>query len=133
MTNEAFFPGSLEKGEPRLLGSLCPSCLRYYFPKRALCKACLGPLTDTPLGPDGELFSFSIAYAGPLTGLIPYAFGHVQLKGGPRVFSLIMESDPEKLSIGMPLRLGTMHIQDPIVGERKLVYAFWPNAEGGLA
>jgi hypothetical protein len=127
MQPEPFFPGSLEKGEPKLLGSRCLSCGKQYFPKRDFCKACLGPLEGTPLGPEGELFAFSVAYAGPLAELVPYAFGHVLLKDGPKVFSLLKENDPKKLRIGMPVKLGTIQIQDPIDGERKTVYAFEPK------
>jgi uncharacterized OB-fold protein len=117
---------------PRLLGAECERCGVVTFPRQRSCPRCTSlAMHDRALGRDGTLWSWTIQcfapksppYAGDAEGFEPYGVGYVELPGEVRVEALLTESDPDRLSIGMPMRLTLV----PAPGDAgKLTFAFEP-------
>ncbi len=121
-------------GEPRLLGSRCRGCATVTFPVSRSCPRCTSQDVDTmTLASQGTLWTWTIQgyppkppYAGAPEDFVPYGVGYVELPGQVRVEAILTESDPDRLRIGMPMRL--VLIAAP--GDAGTVtYAFAPIAE----
>jgi uncharacterized OB-fold protein len=95
--------------EPHLIGSKCIFCQEVVFPRQQACPNCCSDrVAEILMGPKGTLFSFTNVnrpvpegYKGP----VPYGVGLVDLPEGARIVAYLTESDPEKLKVGMDLRL----------------------------
>ena len=125
---DLYLKGSLERDKPILLGSKCKNCGKIYFPKRGVCSECFSKeLEDAPLSRKGKLFAYTVAYAGPISDKVPYAFGYVELPEGVKIFSLLTENNPDKLEVDMEMDLTTGDIKDPVEEELKTVYMFKPR------
>jgi uncharacterized protein len=117
---------------PRLLGARCGRCGVVTFPRQRSCPRCTSlDMHDRPLAREGTLWSWTIQcfapksppYAGDAEGFEPYGVGYVELPGEVRVEALLTEADPDRLAIGMPVRLTLV----PAPGEGdKLTFAFEP-------
>lgn len=88
----------------------CDECGAVSFPRPSRCARCVASSIDEHLllG-DGSLWTFTVQsfrpkspYDGP-TDFVPYGVGYVALGGEVLVEGRLTESDPEKLSIGMPM------------------------------
>jgi len=120
--------GSIEKGEPILVGSKCKKCGKIHFPRKSICSECLNEdIEEVKLSRKGKLFAYTIIYVGPLMDRVPYALGYIELPEGVKIFSLLTENDPNKLKIGMDMILTTGEIKSPIDGGTKIVYMFAPQ------
>jgi len=106
----AFTPGVFRSDPGHgvvLLGGQCDSCERYYFPRPAVCTACLGPVAEVELGSTGTLYSFTVVRIKPPLGLPqPYAVAYIDLDHHAlRIFTLL---DPTRIGdyrIGQRLEL----------------------------
>ncbi len=102
VAGERFFTALRDDGV--LLGSHCERCAYVYVPARLFCERCFSELAaDTPVGPGGELVSFTIAFVGtddrPLAE--PVTFGLVRLDGADAVLcQRVLEPGDEPLEIG---------------------------------
>ncbi len=123
-----FLEGSIEKGAPTLVGSKCKKCGKIFFPKKKVCPNCLsfGEMEDIPLSRKGKLYTYTIAYVGPLIDKLPYAFGFIDLPEGVRIFSLLTENNPEKLRVGMEMEVVAEKIKKVTDGSEAIVYMFKP-------
>ena len=98
--------------EPQLIGSRCRDCGVVTFPPQASCPACTSVAVEEHLlGRTGTLYTWTVQgfrpkppYAGP-EDFEPYGVGYVEFPGYLRVEGRLTEADPEKLRIGMPMRL----------------------------
>ncbi len=125
--------------EPHLLGGECASCQTVTFPAARVCPACAGDdIQRRELSREGTLWSFTVQgfrpksppYAGddsPET-FEPYGVGYVELPGEVRVESRLTEADPEKLRIGMPMRLEIIPFRTAD-GRDTVTFAFAPTEE----
>ncbi len=118
---------------PRLIGSRCRACGVVTFPQQASCARCTS--TDVErhlLAPRGELWSWTTQcfrpktppYSGP-EEFETYGVGYVELPGECRVESILTESDPESLRIGMPMEL-TLIPARAADGSEAQTFAFAP-------
>jgi len=115
---------------PRLLGSACRRCGVVTFPRQRSCPRCTSlEMQDRRLARDGTLWSWTVQcfppksppYAGAADGFEPYGVGYVELPGEVRVEARLTEADPDRLRIGMPMRLTLI----PAPGDAgKLTFAF---------
>ncbi|MBI3269719.1 MAG: Zn-ribbon domain-containing OB-fold protein [Planctomycetes bacterium] len=90
------------RDESRLLGQRCPKCARVAVPPRPRCLSC-GAVADewVPVGPEGELVSWTVARGGPA----PVAWGLVRLDGADTgVLHRLLDVAPEALKSGMRMR-----------------------------
>jgi len=99
------------KDEGKLFGTKCPRCGYVYVPARLYCErdaAHLDDATWVPVGPEGELVSFTAVYAD-LDGHrleVPQWVGLVRLDGASSVtMHYLGEVQPEALRVGMRVRV----------------------------
>jgi uncharacterized protein len=118
---------------PQLVGSRCRRCAVVAFPRQASCAACTSTdVEERRLSRRGTLWTWTVQcfppksppYAGVADDFEPYGVGYVELPGEVRVEARLTESDPERLSIGMPMEL--VLVAAPGGG---LTYAFRPVEE----
>jgi uncharacterized OB-fold protein len=123
---------SFEDG-PHLIGSRCRECEEVRFPANPFCPRCCRETTEQiPLSQRGVLYSFTIQRFKPpppfrgAEPFAPYGVGLIELPEGVRVTSVLEESDPERLRVGMEMELLiTEFFEDQ--GEAVLGYKFRPR------
>lgn len=121
---------------PRLIGTRCRRCGSMAFPARQGCAGCSSEdVDDELLATRGTLWTWTVQSfppPPPFPGgaeFTPFGVGYVELPGQVRVETILTESDPERLHIGMPVKL----VLVPYPGastEAKRTYAFAPAEEG---
>ena len=127
------------EGEVRLLGSECTHCGVITFPRQSTCPRCTSvEVRERLLGRRGTLWSWTIQCFAPKSppyavsdpdAFEPYGVGYVELPDEVRVETLLTESDPQRLRIGLPLELTLI----PAPGREAsgvVTYAFGPVTEG---
>jgi hypothetical protein len=128
-----FKAGSLESGTPILVGSRCKSCGKIYFPKKRVCPDCMtiDEMEETELSRRGKIFSYTVAYVGPLE-YAPYAFGFVELPEGISIFTHFTDCEPfeEKLKIDGEVELTAGKITTDEDGTEVIGWKFRPVMEG---
>ena len=121
--------------EPRLIGSECRRCGTVTFPRQASCPKCTSQdVGERLLATRGVLWTWTIQcfppksppYAGDREAFEPYGVGYVELPGEVRVETLLTESDPAKLRIGMPMELTLVPAPGP---SGTVTFAFRPSEE----
>jgi uncharacterized OB-fold protein len=138
MTNKKRIPikeGLFEQREGglHLLGSRCRQCGEVTFPANSFCPQCCEETTETiPLSSQGILYSFTIQrfrppppYRGP-EPFAPYGVGMIELPEGVRITSVLEESDPARLRVGMGMELVVAGLFDDEQGNEVLIYKFKP-------
>jgi uncharacterized OB-fold protein len=123
----------LVDGAPVLIGSRCVSCGTVAFPHQGSCPRCTSEDVERHLlATTGPLWSWttqgfrpkSPPYTGP-EEFVEYAVGYVELGGEIRVEGLLTEADPERLRIGMPMRV-TASVAQGMDGDPRMTFAFVP-------
>lgn len=104
---------------PALWGSRCRDCGAHTFPRQGGCPRCTGSaMEDVVLSRTGTLWSFTtqgFRAKPPYTGSAtyePYAVGYVELPGQLIVETRLVETDPDRLEIGMPVELALVPFRD---------------------
>lgn len=127
-------------GDVRLVGSKCTDCGNVMFPSQSGCPKCSGSSTEPHrLAPTGTLWTWTIQgyppksppYAGdddPKT-FVPFGVGYVELPGECKVETRLTENDPDKLKIGMEMKLTLVPLYTNDDGDDVLTFAFAPVAE----
>jgi uncharacterized OB-fold protein len=98
----------------RLEAGKCKSCGEVYFPPRLVCAQCRSREFETiRLQNEGKVLTYTIIRVGPsqFADQTPFAVGVVELDGGVRITSQIVDCDFEKLAIGQRVRLEFRKIQ----------------------
>lgn len=108
---------------PALLGSRCRDCAAHTFPAQGGCPRCTGSdMADVALSRTGTLWSWTtqgFRPKPPYTGSEshePYAVGYVELPGQLLVETRLVETDPDRLEIGMPVELALVPFRDDADG-----------------
>jgi uncharacterized OB-fold protein len=90
-----------------LVGSVCESCKKHFFPGRVVCPHCRrkGKMTEHKFTGKGKVHSFTVIRIPPegFEIYIPYVMAIVDLEEGARVVSQMVDCDPEDVKIGMPV------------------------------
>lgn len=115
----------------RLIGSRCVKCAEVRFPVSDFCPQCCTETTEViPLSPRGTLYSFTVQrfrppppYRGPDV-FEPYGVGMVELPEGLRVTSLLADTDPDGLRVGMDMELIVTKLFEDDHGRDVLGYKF---------
>lgn len=104
---------------PALWGSRCRDCGAHTFPRQGGCPRCTGSgMEDVVLSRTGTLWSFTtqgFRPKPPYTGTEahePYAVGYVELPDQLLVETRLVETDPDRLEIGMPVELALVPFRD---------------------
>ncbi len=124
---------------PALLASRCNGCGIASFPAAESCMACSGrDVSLEELPGRGTLWTWTVQQFMPKPPynsgespetFKPYGVGYVELPGGVRVEGRLTESDPGKLSIGMPMDVvfDTYRVEDN--GDEVVGFFFQPVQE----
>ena len=116
---------------PYLLGSRCRDCGEVVFPTNPFCPKCCEETMDViKLSRRGMLYSFTVQrykppppYRGP-NPFVPYGVGMVELPEGVRVTSVLEESNPDRLKVGMPMEVVVKVRYESDNGDEVLGYGF---------
>lgn len=107
-----------------LIGTKCSACNRVYFPPRYICPVCrrAGKIEEVKLDGKGELVTYSVIYIAPrgFENQAPYIIGIVELDGGARVTTQIVDCDPKDVKIGMPVKAVFRKVNED--GESGVIY-----------
>jgi uncharacterized protein len=115
--------------EEHLIGGRCGACARYHFPAAAICPYCGSDDTArVELSAKGTLWGWTSVTAAPpgYRGDVPFGFGVVELPEGIRVITRVEETDPARLSFGMPVRFATAPLDTDDEGTTVVTYTFVP-------
>ena len=119
-----------------LIGNQCGSCSKIYFPPRESCPYCrrksMGKMKELKLKGHGEVLTYSIIYNAPehFEGQTPYPIAIIKLDEGPKITAQIVDTDIEKVKIGMKVQNTFRKIQqDGHVGAIYYGYKFKPEVK----
>ncbi len=88
----------------RLLGSVCKSCGRAYYPPRLVCPECGSTeLAEVKLPERGRVLSFTVIRTPPrdFLGQEPYVVALIELENGARLLGQVVDVEPEEVEVGM--------------------------------
>ena len=87
--------------KPYLLGSRCPECQGYQFPKKRVCPVCFSNhMEEVSLSTRGRIYTYTINRQGSAGLYVPYATVYVDLPEDVRVFA---QSDLSRWEHGTPV------------------------------
>lgn len=98
-------------GEARLVAGRCGSCGHYSFPLRERCPECGGEVARELLPSEGILWTWTTQGFEPKPPYVPdgdfepYGVGYVEFPGYLRVEGRLTEASPDRLRIGMQMRV----------------------------
>jgi uncharacterized OB-fold protein len=106
-------PVQLVDGVARLVAGVCRDCDTPTFPVRERCPTCASTaVAETLLPETGTLWTWTTQGFEPKSPpyvadgeFVPFAVGYIEFDGYLRVEGRLTESDPERLLIGMPMRV----------------------------
>jgi uncharacterized protein len=91
----------------------CAACARRVHPPAAECPSCgAADLAFAPVSGDAVVHTFTIvhrAFVPAFRGREPYVLAWVDLAEGARAFGQVVECPPERVRIGMPVRVTFDH------------------------
>jgi uncharacterized OB-fold protein len=120
------------KGGVRLIASECADCGKRVFPPTDVCPECLSEnLTRLRLSPRGTLYSWSVVHAAPKGWSLPFVAAYVDLPEGVRVFAHMVDVDPARLVMDMPVEVCMAALGTDETGAAVESYSFVPVTEGG--
>lgn len=92
----------------RLLLPVCRACRRPHWYPRAACPFCGGEVDRVEASGRGEIYSYTVVRRVP----VPYAPAYVTLIEGPTMMTRIVDCDPDRLRVGLPVRLAFVPAAD---------------------
>ena len=96
-------------GRGELLLQRCADCGTLRARPCALCPECLSDAIDWVVASGGgTLHTFTVTHQNHAPGFreaLPYVLAYVDLEEGVRLLTNLVDCEPEKLRIGMPLRV----------------------------
>lgn len=101
----------------RLLIQRCTGCGTLRHPWLPGCNTCAGPDWDTvEASGEGAVYSYVVMHHPPFPAFTPpYAVALVELAEGVRMISNVVGTAPDKVRIGMPVRLAFQEYDDALV------------------
>lgn len=117
------------EGEPHLEANACTACGALFFDRRNACARCgRTEFARKALATTGTLRSFTIVHRAAPTVPVPYVSSVVELDGGGVVKGNLVDagSDPEKIELGMPVRLTTFVCGRDEEGTEAVAFGFTP-------
>lgn len=117
--------------EPHLVANVCNNCGATYFDRRNACAACgAREFTASRLANTGSVRTFTIVHRAARGVPAPYVSAVVDLDGGGRVKSNIInvEPKPENVTLGMRVRLATYVTATDDDGVEAVAFGYEPAA-----
>lgn len=120
----------LDGDQPHLVANRCTSCGAQYFDRRNACAHCYASAFErVTLPTKGKVRSFTIVHRAAPNVPTPYVSAVVELDGdGGVVKANIVGTDPtpEKVTLGMPVRLATFVADTDSQGTDAVAFGFEP-------
>ena len=95
--------------EGKFLIQKCKSCGEYQYHYRGFCSHCwVGEIEDVESKGYGSVWSFTVINRNRSPGFIddvPYVVAMIEIEGGLKIISNVINCDPWKVYIGMPVKL----------------------------
>ena len=116
-------------GEPHLVAQECKECGALYFDRRNACAHCGNRnFGNRDLASTGVVRSFSIIHQAAPGVPVPYVSSVVDLDGGGAVKANVVnvDPDPEKVKLGMKVRMTTFVAGTDDDGTEAVAFAFEP-------
>lgn len=102
----------------RLIVQRCRSCSKFQTYYRAFCCHCWSrDVEDVDVPGTGTVWAFTIAYQNKTPGwedFVPYVLAAVELDEGVKLMTNVINTNPEDVSIGMPVRVTFVDATDEI-------------------
>jgi len=116
-------------GQGRLSTTRCTGCGRVAWPPRGFCAECTGDeFTWIDLPSEGTVHAFTAQETGLPAGFTgPRVFAIVKL-GEHRVFTILRDADPARVTIGQHVRLAPLAVDPDPKGHPRWLPAFTPSA-----
>ncbi len=110
----AFFWEGTRQGELRI--QQCDDCGALRHPPGPMCAQCGSPSQRYIVASGaGEVFSYVVHHHPPVPGkTLPLVIALVQLEEGVRLLAEMPDISPDRVSIGMPVQIGFMRIDDEL-------------------
>ncbi|MBC8175649.1 MAG: Zn-ribbon domain-containing OB-fold protein [Candidatus Marinimicrobia bacterium] len=92
----------------RLEAGKCKKCGKVFFPPRLICDACGSrEFESVNLGREGTLITYTIIRVPPgqFSDQAPYAVGIVELDGGVRITTQVVDCDFDEIKIGKKVKV----------------------------
>jgi uncharacterized OB-fold protein len=115
--------------EPHLVANKCESCGSLFFDRRNACASCGGrSFTRVDVPPTGKVRSFTIVHRAAPGVPAPFVSAVIDLDGGGKVKANIVgvEPAPEKITLGMPVKLATFVAGTDSKGTEAVAFGFAP-------
>ena len=104
------------KGE--LLLQRCDSCRQYQFYPRGICANCWsGDVQWVKSSGKGTVWTFTVTRQNRTPGFaeeVPYVLALVELDEGVKMFSNVVDCDPDQVRIGMPVEVTFVRATDQV-------------------
>jgi uncharacterized protein len=117
-------------GEPHLVAHECKECGALYFDRRNACAKC-GKLSfgTRDLATTGVVRSFSIIHQAAPNVPVPYVSSVIDLDGGGAVKANVLnvEPDPDRVKLGMKVKLTTFTAGTDDDGNEAIAFGFEPS------
>jgi uncharacterized OB-fold protein len=94
--------------QKRLMAAKCNKCGMVLLPPKPMCTKCLSTnLRWIELEGTGKLVSYTVIHVAPeqFQSMIPYTVGIIELRNGLRLPGMVCGLDPEKVRVGMKLKI----------------------------
>lgn len=101
----------------KLLLQKCRNCGNYRFYPRLVCPECMSDSYDwVDTKGEGKVYSYTIVHraGGAFKEDVPYVVAIVELNEGVRMMSNIIGIEPDKVTIGLPVRVSFDKVNDDI-------------------
>ncbi len=102
----------------QLLTQKCTDCGEYQFYRRAFCSHCWSyNVEDVVSSGKGTVWTYTVTNQNRAPGYrdeVPYVVALVELEGGIKMFTNIVECNPEDVKIGMPVEVVFQKATDDI-------------------
>jgi hypothetical protein len=99
----------------RMEAAKCSGCGYIAFPPRLICPKCKGRAFESVRLPkEGKILTYTVIHipATPFKDEAPFAIAVVELEGGARITSQVVDCDPTSLKIGQKVRTEFRKIQE---------------------
>ncbi|HUF53783.1 MAG TPA: Zn-ribbon domain-containing OB-fold protein [Dehalococcoidia bacterium] len=104
--------------DKKLLLQKCRDCDEYQYHYRGFCSNCwVGTIEDVESNGEGTVWSFTVIRRNRTPGFaeeVPYAVAMVELEGGIKFITNVINCNPDDVHIGMPVKLTWVAAADDI-------------------
>ena len=117
------------EGDPHLVAQACTSCGALFFDRRNACARCgKQDFERRALATAGTVRSFTIVHRAAPNVPVPYVSSVIELDGGGVVKGNLVDAgaDPEKIELGMRVRLATFPCGHDEEGTEAVAFGFTP-------